>query len=164
MKKFWSFSFLAISSLLIISACQNTTAEQDGTVEVTELVAENNASVDMKVEGMVCAMGCAKFIEDAVAGIDGIFLSEVNFEEGQAHFEFDENTISAQEIQETINSIHDGQYAATVLIADTPKEQEENEDKNTSSEESEDLSSVHQSDLNISFPELFTYFLKTLRK
>lgn len=117
------------------------------------------ATVDMKVDGMVCAMGCAKFIEDQVAELDGVIKSEVVFEDGIAKFEFDKNVISSNELEQFIDEIHDGQYEAEIL---TGNEQEQPSKSNTSNGEDEEVVAVSEK-FQISFPQLLSYFLKSLR-
>ncbi len=171
MKKLVQFTLVTLV-VVLLGACQTepkqveiSTAEVEAKSDIkkTAILAENKSSVDMKVEGMVCAMGCAKFIEEKVADLDGIVFSEVDFEEGMAHFEFDKTALNSDEIKTFINEIHEGQYKAS--IADVEELEEEideavEEDDNTEAEES--VISVRKH-VNISFPELFTYFLKRLR-
>jgi len=163
MKKYFLQIGLVAVITLAISSCSNEPKQVEIStekIEKTELLAENKKSVDMKVEGMVCAMGCAKYIEDKVAEVEGVVLSEVNFEEGIAHFEFDQSTVSSEEIESFINNIHDGQYKAK--IAETSEVEEVEEKVESAEEEDETVASVREN-IDISFPELFTYFLRRLR-
>lgn len=147
-------------SLLIFSCTspeQKASSSDSTSSEEKVVLAENKANVNMKVEGMVCAMGCAKFIQDKVAKLDGVVLSQVNFEEESAHFEFDKTTTSAEEIEEFINAIHDGQYKAKIASNNEPAPK--TDEKET--KEKKSIGAVTES-LNFSFPELFTYFLKRI--
>jgi len=126
--------------------------------EPKQVIAENKSEVDMEVKGMTCAMGCAKFIEEKVAGLNGVVLSQVNFEEKRAHFEFDKTQTSSKEIEQLINDIHDGIYEANIIDDHSTSSDELEETSN----DEESLSSVRER-LNISFPELFTYFIKRIR-
>ncbi len=155
---------ILFSTLITITvACNNTTpevkaipvAEKEEASSPKEILAENKVAVEMKVEGMVCAMGCAKFIEDKVAEVDGIASSKVNFEEGVAYFEYDKTILKESEIVSFINDIHDGQYKAKII-----EEKEITEEEVDTSEE-ESLTSVVEQ-FNFSFPELLTYFMKRL--
>lgn len=124
-----------------------------------EAIAENKVETRMAIKGMVCAMGCAKFIEEKVADIDGIVSSEVDFETKEALFKFDDSSLTAEEIKDYISTIHDGQYSAEII----KEEKREKQDIPTEDigEEDEDLGSVHQK-VNFSFPELFTFFLEQI--
>ena len=161
-----SFSFAAL-----LSSCGDFVGvgKQAESIEIpssekkikTEVLAENKVEVKMEVEGMTCAMGCAKSIEDKVGDLDGVVASSVNFEDKIATFEFDKTTTSPEKIQEFIGNIHDGQYSAKpVENEDANSEEKLDTDENTNKEKS--VTSVSER-INISFPELFTYFIKRIR-
>lgn len=157
---------LLFAAAFIFKSCQQVETEK--TTVATEILAENKQEVDMKVEGMVCAMGCAKYIEKEVGDMNGVLASTVNYEEGTAHFQFDKSLLTAQDIEKFINDIHDGQYSATI----TAETSSENKASSIDEEKSTDNSDVEEEvekevvslkeNLNISFPKLFTYFLKAL--
>ena len=166
MKKSVLFSTSIAISILAITSCNSPVVKEipvsEAKTEVKvkkDLLAENKAEVEMNVEGMVCAMGCAKFIEDKVADLNGIVLSQVDFENGKAKFEFDKTELTAQEIEEYINNIHDGQYKAKIASSKVI----EAEVETSSNEDEESLGSVKERINNISLPKLFTYFLKSIR-
>jgi len=165
-----TFSLTVILASLFFVACSSadsTNKESKKEEKKVAVLAENKSAVKMEIDGMVCAMGCAKYIEDKVADLDGILSSKVDFEAGFADFEFDRSAMTAEEIQTFISEIHDGQYKAT-LVAEQEKEvkTEEVEGESTSpskdSQKENPISSVREK-LDINFPELLTYFLKQLR-
>ena len=157
---------LLFSVAFIFQSCQE--AETEKATVATEVLAENKQEVDMKVEGMVCAMGCAKYIEKEVGDMNGVLASAVNYEEGTAHFQFDNSVLSANDIEKFINDIHDGQYSASITAEatssnnDSSLDEEKSDDKNQTEEEVEKEVVSLKENLNISFPKLFTYFLKAL--
>ncbi len=165
---FRNLSLILSISILSLFACDQA-AET-----TTEVAAEAQlATVEMKVEGMVCAMGCAKFIEDKVAGEAGVTESKVDFEEGMAYFTYDANKWTAEELEEFIDKIHDGQYDATIVAQgqDDPstgsgtKDEdavEDVQDDEELEEEEVDVAQVVSEVQNISFPQLLTYFMKRL--
>lgn len=160
MKKVLSYGF-AFSLILMLAACYSPSTESTVQKEVVEIAKDQIASVDLKVEGMVCAMGCAKFIEDKVAEMEGVTLSTVNFEEGLAHFEFDKSKLSEDDLAKYINEIHDGQYKAT-LVEDLQKaEENETEEESVSANSNEEIGAIHR--FHFSIPDLVGYFLKSLR-
>jgi cation transport ATPase len=121
----------------------------------------------MEIEGMVCAMGCAKYIEDNVADLNGIVASKVDFESAVATFEFDKTAMSAEDIETFISEIHDGQYKAKVLLdqeieTTTEEVEKATKVKSETPEEESSISAVREK-INFNFPELLTYFLKQLR-
>jgi len=147
----------AIALLLGLHFSCSTSIGNEASVE--NVLAENTSTVDMKVEGMVCAMGCAKYIQDNVAEMDGVIESQVDFENGEAHFVFDASKVDGSEIEEFINEIHDGQYKASIYaLEDTEEIETETEDGGVEEDE-EEISSIEHQKVNISFPKLLTYFL-----
>lgn len=164
---FASIAFVACNS----NEQSKTEAKEES--QKTEVLAENKTEVKLEIEGMVCAMGCAKYIEDEVAGLSGIVASKVDFEAGVGSFEFDKSAMTAEEIQSFISEIHDGQYKAKVVLddeAEVPAEASEGKvptdatdaDKAKVAKEESSISAVREK-INISFPQLLTYFLKQLR-
>lgn len=108
--------------------------------EVTEVLAENVITADYSVEGMVCAMGCAKTIQDELAEMNGITACTVNFEEGKAHVEYDKTQLSENEIVALIEGMADGKYKVSEW-------QEKNEvEESTTSEESVEIDESEEND------------------
>tara|TARA_B110000046_G_scaffold173759_1_gene196666 strand:- start:17656 stop:18150 length:495 start_codon:yes stop_codon:yes gene_type:complete len=152
---------------LIFAACGESKRSSDKAevIEISstekkdnsEVLAENKVEVKMDVEGMTCAMGCAKYIEEKVGHMEGVVASNVNFDEKTATFEFDKTATSSEDIQEFINNIHDGQYKAEIATTDL------NVDIETSDAAEEDVMVLVNERINISFPQLFTYFIKKIR-
>lgn len=154
-------SRIVVFGIIILSvfACQQATEKSAAAVE------EKIAKVEMKVDGMVCAMGCAKFIQDKVAEKEGVSESKVDFESGIAYFTYNSNAMSAEDLEKYIDGIHDGQYDATILSADSEAEieiEEEEMEENQEEEEKKDVAQVVNKIQNISFPQLLTYFMKRL--
>lgn len=114
-------------------------------------------NVDMAIEGMVCAIGCAKTIEEKISEMTGILSCKVSFEEGGAHITFDRSVLTSLDIQQAIEKMNDGQYKVKIL-------HEAGEKKKVQAEESgsrgglEDPVSVKEP--SFSFPHLLTYFMK----
>ncbi len=100
--------FSLLIFIVIISACGNDEVQNQSTI--SEVATENLIVEDYTIDGMVCAMGCAATIEKDVAGMDGVFNADVDYETGKAHFEFDNAIVSEKEIITKIESIADGQY------------------------------------------------------
>jgi copper chaperone CopZ len=167
--KVLSFALL-FSVAFVFKSCQE--AETEKATVATEVLAENKQEVDMKVEGMVCAMGCAKYIEKEVGEMNGVLASAVNYEEGTARFQFDKSVLSANDIEKFINDIHDGQYSATITVEATSNNIDSNDDSSLKEGKSNEMDEAEEEvekevvslkeNLNISFPKLFTYFLKAL--
>tara|TARA_B110000503_G_C7168791_1_gene423265 strand:+ start:4392 stop:4889 length:498 start_codon:yes stop_codon:yes gene_type:complete len=159
---------LSFSFAVLFTACgdSNSSSNEVEVIEIgtsgnkveVEVLAENKMEVKMEVEGMTCAMGCAKYIENKVGDMDGVVASSVNFEEKIATFEFDKTATSPEEIQEFISNIHDGQYKAKLALSDSNVKIEDNSDA-----VEEEVTVSMKERISISFPQLFTYFIKKIR-
>ena len=149
--------YIFIAGMLF--ACYQGPETMDEASEVQSELAENKLAAEMSIEGMVCSKGCAKFIEDEVAKMEGIVSSKVDFENKQAIFEFDQSAMNAEEIRDYINSVRDGQYKAVII--DKSQKSESDTPEAEQLEEEPELSSVRQ-EINFSFPELFTFFLERI--
>lgn len=105
MKKLFFF-IAAFAGMQIYFSCTN-----QGVEDKTGLVA--TAEMNISIEGMTCASGCAKKIEKTVAALKGVTYSSVNFEEQTAVFKYDDSKTSEKEILETIAKLNEGQYKVT---------------------------------------------------
>ena len=93
--------------LLIFSACKNNNAPKTVTVEtsaveIVETFFHEARSLAMNIEGMVCAMGCAKIIEKNLNQTKGIKEAKVDFETKKATLIFDANILSAKEVKQVV--------------------------------------------------------------
>jgi mercuric ion binding protein len=147
-KKIFTLMFV----VTVVSSC-GSSSEQTQTTS-TEVSTENLTVADYAIEGMVCAMGCAATIEKDVASLTGVVNSDVDYELGKAHFEFDATAISEKEIIAKIESIADGQYKVNKWVEAEIIETKEVDD----SEKSE--STITKVSLpSFKIPNLFTLLL-----
>ncbi len=87
---------------LVVTSCKNETSPEIKTVDVNqEQVQEkvlnpdaNYIAAKFEIDGMMCAMGCAKVIEKNIAQMDGVKLVEVDFESKTAKVEYDEEMVN----------------------------------------------------------------------
>jgi len=70
--------------------------------------------VNVKIEGMHCAGGCAKSIERQLNNTDGV-TAMVSFANSQALIEYDTQTFSDESILDIINNYQDGKFTASLL-------------------------------------------------
>jgi copper chaperone CopZ len=154
---------VGIAIVLSFTACGGSDTHNDSASEKVEVLQENVVVADYKIEGMVCAMGCAKTIEDEVATISGVTVSDVDYDLGKAHFEFDKTQTSEEAIKAKIATIADGQYQVSTWVEEEIIESEETETLDESSDETETLSDkVEVSFSNFEVPNLFTLLVKSL--
>lgn len=92
---------LSVIALVVIS-CKNESSLETKTVEgakeeVKEKVLNpdaNYVAAKFEIDGMMCALGCAKVIEKNIAQMDGIKTVEVDFESKTAKVEYDEELVN----------------------------------------------------------------------
>ncbi len=79
----------------------NDTASKTATVGKMETASFN-------IEGMTCAIGCAKTIESKLAGMDGVKKASVDFEKKSATVEYDSAKQSPEKIAEAVEAVAGG--------------------------------------------------------
>ena len=108
--------FIVVILALVIVACKNDAQPEVKTVdvevtkkEVSETLDPNAsyAKVEFGIEGMTCAMGCAKTIEKKMAKMEGVKSAKVDFDKRLAMVEYDEAKVSPQSLEETVTSVAD---------------------------------------------------------
>lgn len=96
----------------IFMACKNETTPEIKTVETVAETANVDATakyakVEFGIDGMTCAMGCAKTIEKQMAKMDGVKSAVVDFEKELAMVEYDENKLTPQSLEEAVAKVSD---------------------------------------------------------
>jgi periplasmic mercuric ion binding protein len=113
-----------VSSQLWVSCKKNETsvAEKDTIIENTVvkpkrvIAKENLQTAKFAIEGMTCAMGCAKTIESKLTNSDGIETAVVDFDKKLATVSFDKTALSPLSIATIVGSTGDGKtYKAVVM-------------------------------------------------
>jgi periplasmic mercuric ion binding protein len=109
--------FKNILTLILISVltfnCKNETKPEVKTVEVNtesiKTVDENAiyAKAEFTIEGMTCAMGCAKTIEKKIAGMDGVKSANVDFDKKLAMVEYNQAKVTPALLEETVTKVGD---------------------------------------------------------
>ena len=158
--RFFNKTVVLIVLAVSVVACGGNDSHNEESTSTTVVASGEVQQVEYAVEGMVCAMGCAATIEKDVADIDGVIVSDVNYEYEKAHFEFDPAITSEKEIMAKIATIADGQYKLSKWV-----EKEEIKEEITIDEEEtkvEDESLVKVSLPSFEIPNLFTLLLNQL--
>jgi len=137
--------FILLFVATIISSCGGNEKGNEENASV-EAAAGEIISVDYAIEGMVCAMGCAATIEKEIVGMAGVVVSDVDYEAGKAHFEFDESIVSEKEIIAKIESIADGQYKVGEWV------EKDNTEEAAPAEEAEGSEGEEESIVEVSLP------------
>jgi Cu+-exporting ATPase len=90
-----------VAAVLVLAACKNETSPETQTVDFGAETSEKALNPDaeyiaakFEIDGMMCAMGCAKVIEKNLALMDGVRTVEVDFESKTAKIEYDEAMVN----------------------------------------------------------------------
>ena len=74
---------------------------------------QSTSKMTVNIEGMHCAMGCAKSIESKLNNIYGI-NALVDFSKSSATIEYDSSLLSDAQIIDVVNTMQDGKFTATL--------------------------------------------------
>jgi len=115
---------LLASTFLI--ACKNEATPEVKTLEVQsvkkEKVLNPNATfakAEFGIEGMTCAMGCAKTIEKKLAKMDGVKSAKVDFDRRLAMVEYDKDMVTPASLTETVTKVADVYKVNEIKNVDT---------------------------------------------
>ena len=75
--------------------------------------AQNNTLLNVKIEGMHCAGGCAKMIENSLNQNEGISAA-VDFQNSSATVIYNAESLSAQDVLTMINGYRNGKFSASL--------------------------------------------------
>jgi mercuric ion binding protein len=113
MKTFKTLVLLTTLALFSVS-CNNNVTPEVKTVEMEQSVLSSEKQLDPNatyakaefgIEGMTCAMGCAKTIEKKIAKMDGVKSVIVDFDTRLATVEFDNAKVTPTSLEETVVSV-----------------------------------------------------------
>ena len=119
MKLFKNILALAIVTLFAFSCINEAqpevvtspNSEATTTTEVAKLDPNANyAKAEFTIEGMTCAMGCAKTIEKKMAKMEGVKSATVDFDKKLAMVEYDDAKVTPESLENTVTSVAD-QYS-----------------------------------------------------
>lgn len=115
MKTLKTLSLVAIIAL-VFTSCKNESQPEVKTVEVevtdkdVSPTLDPNATyakVEFGIEGMTCAMGCAKTIEKKMAKMEGVKSAKVDFDKRLAMVEYDEAKVTPKSLEEAVGKVAD---------------------------------------------------------
>lgn len=72
------------------------------------IASANLQTANMSIEGMTCAMGCAKTIEKKLASSEGVEKATVDFDKKLATISFDKTVQNPASLTKVIESVADG--------------------------------------------------------
>ena len=106
---------IAIAGLVLVSCKKeedknlaNIKNIESAPKEHKTIAAENVQTSSFKIEGMTCAMGCAKTIEKELSHLDGVEKATVDFEKKTATVVFDKTVQNQENLTKTVQATGDG--------------------------------------------------------
>ena len=104
-------TFGLISALLF--SCKDTAskpvASKDETNTKKEAVALKPETATFKVDGMTCAIGCARTIQEKLSKMEGVQKATVDFDKKQATVEFDAAVLTPEKLTKAVETTGDGE-------------------------------------------------------
>lgn len=110
-----SLLVLALSGFMFVS-CKNNDgrpevgepADTPADTTATKVTAENLQTASFNIEGMSCAVGCAKTIEKKLAGLEGVQDAKVDYENKTATVSYDAAKQTPETLVTTVEAQADG--------------------------------------------------------
>ena len=100
----------------IFTSCKNEAKPEIQTVEVETATKTAKKELDpnatyakaeFTIDGMTCAIGCARTIEKKIANMDGVKSASVDFDRKLAMVEYDEAMVNTTSLEETVSKVAD---------------------------------------------------------
>jgi len=105
----------AIASLVLVSCKKeedknlaNIKPVNTAVKEHKLIAAENVQTASFEIEGMTCAMGCAKTIEKELSNLDGVEKATVDFDKKTATVVFDKTVQNQDSFTKVVEATGDG--------------------------------------------------------
>ncbi|MFH6998384.1 heavy-metal-associated domain-containing protein [Flavobacterium sp. FlaQc-57] len=86
----------------------NIKTETSAPKEHKAIAAENLQTASFEIEGMTCAMGCAKTIEKELSNLDGVEKATVDFDKKTATVSFDKTIQNPESLTKVVQETGDG--------------------------------------------------------
>ena len=86
----------------------NETTDTTTVIVKKEIAAANLQTASFSVEGMSCAVGCAKTIQEDLTKLDGVQEATVDFETKLAKVTFDKTVQTPEKLTKVVESVADG--------------------------------------------------------
>jgi len=105
-----------VLAITLFIACKNDAKPEVKTIE-TETAAvtkekilnpdANFVKTEFTIDGMTCAIGCARTIEKKIAKMDGVKSVKVDFDKKLAMVEYDDAVVNHESLEETVSKTAD---------------------------------------------------------
>ena len=102
-------------AVIFTTACKNKVAPEIKTIEsesadLATFTPDPNviyAKAEFQIDGMTCAIGCARTIEKKIAKMEGVKFAKVDFEKKLAMVEYDQAKVTPKTLEETVTKVGD---------------------------------------------------------
>lgn len=120
MKIINSIAIIAIAGFMF-TGCKKNTTEVSKEITKTEapkvkkpIAPENLQSANFTIQGMTCAMGCAKTIEKELSDLEGVEKATVDFDTKLATISFDKSVQNQESLTKIVQATGDGKTYSVV--------------------------------------------------
>lgn len=116
------FTILMLATFII--ACKNEAKPEVKTVEVETITAKTTdpnatyAKAEFTIDGMTCAVGCAKTIESKLGKMEGVKSAKVDFDTKLAMVEYNEAKVTPNSLVETVAKVGDSYIVSNMKAVD----------------------------------------------
>ncbi|WP_256259962.1 heavy-metal-associated domain-containing protein [Winogradskyella luteola] len=125
----YTFKDLCIVAIMALAftSCKNEVNPEVKTVDtevtkkdVSQALDPNAtyAKVEFSIDGMTCAMGCAKTIEKKMAKMEGVKTAKVDFDKRLAMVEYDEAKVTPKSLEEAVTDVAEIYKVKDIKIVD----------------------------------------------
>ena len=103
-------------AILLFTGCKEKTTETttSSSTETSapkakkEIAAANLQKASFTIEGMTCAIGCAKTIQEELSGLEGVQTATVDFDKKLATVSFDKTKQTPESLTKIVQATGDG--------------------------------------------------------
>jgi len=126
--KIVKLGLVALIGGIFLVGCKNETKKEEVKVETVEQVTTESTTAEVagkmeeatfQIEGMTCALGCAKMIEGKLTGLAGVKEAKVDFDSKTATVVFDDAKQNGTSLTNTVQKIANGMYQVENLTVKT---------------------------------------------
>lgn len=99
-------ALFALAALVVTTAVASTGCKRDTTAsaQTAQPKRTDMQTVRVPVDGMICVV-CAGSVKNALKGVHGVQIAEVNLEKHYATVQYEREKVSVEELTRTINQL-----------------------------------------------------------
>ena len=101
---------------LLISCTQSNSSDYK-----EEVLTVADTKLEMTIDGMICQVGCAAYIDVELEKVSGVVSADVSFENKLASITYDNSLIREHDIVNSINSLKDSAYSVVSVVVENLK-------------------------------------------